>query len=162
MSGALEYLHTQQVAHRDVCLEHMVVRRLENGLLFATLINFRSSISTLDVTKRTSSTKCGRPPYMPPEMLCSEAYIPKLADRWSLGVCLLEMAGGLQSLQSVVPWAQAERETAKRLRSFFGEEGSHAVALAAKDGVHDALILAHMTELIQPDARRRGWPATMS
>lgn len=156
ISAAITYCHGKKIAHRDIALEHVVVDCRKGNSLSCSLVDFRSAI--IVEASATSRTRTGSPPCVAPEILAGEAYVPRLADRWSLGALLLDMAGGLGSMRRAVRWPAEDKEpalTAQRLRACFAREGCHAEALALQGGQADQLTLQRLQGLLQLDPRRR-------
>ena len=101
------YLHSKGIAHRDLKPENMMLS--SDGILkiadfgMATMFEYKGK-------RKTSSTLCGSPPYIAPEilacghgMITNEAvaattantkYAPELADIWSCGVILFVLLVG--------------------------------------------------------------------
>jgi len=124
---ALAYCHERNVAVRDLAIEHVVMRPGKaEGFSHWTLVDFRSALITQG--NNTSSVICGGLPCMAPEVMAGQNYIPRLADRWSLGMLLLEVSGGLGTLDAAVHWLSSavDGSLAARIMAFFREEGSHA------------------------------------
>ncbi|KAG1704271.1 hypothetical protein DVH05_006280 [Phytophthora capsici] len=95
---AVEALHGQNVIHRDLKLENVLLNE-DSG--YATIIDFGFSDfeqmepQGLDCTKRPRKKNyCGTPAYMAPEVIASERYDGKPVDIWSLGVLLYVMLCG--------------------------------------------------------------------
>ena len=83
--SALEYLHNNNIAHRDIKLENMLMD--DNG--DAKLIDFGLSKSFEgDIDFEDSP---GSPFYSSPEVLLCRPHKGKLADIWSMGICLYTM-----------------------------------------------------------------------
>ena len=86
---AIHYMHSLGIAHRDLKLENILLDKFSNPKL----TDFSYAVIFDDVAGHSSlsDTFCGSIPYMPPEILEKRAYDPKLADIWSLGVCIFIM-----------------------------------------------------------------------
>lgn len=88
ISSAVAYLHQIDIAHRDLKNDNFLIS--SNGT--AMLTDFGFACFTYDRHNRSellSRTSCGTKAYVAPEVF-NPPYNPKLADVWSLGVCLYE------------------------------------------------------------------------
>ncbi|KAL8568268.1 hypothetical protein ACOMHN_040841 [Nucella lapillus] len=79
---AARYLHDQNITHRDLKLENLLLDR-----------NFHIKICDFGFVKGDclvdlSRTYCGSKSYAAPEILKGEPYDPKKADTWAIGVIL--------------------------------------------------------------------------
>ncbi|KAK7105124.1 testis-specific serine/threonine-protein kinase 3-like [Littorina saxatilis] len=79
---ACRYLHDQNITHRDLKLENLLLDR-----------NFHIKICDFGFVKGDcladlSRTYCGSKSYAAPEILLGEPYDPKKADSWAIGVIL--------------------------------------------------------------------------
>ena len=87
--AALEYIHQSGFAHRDICLQNILITRNNTIKLsdFGHAVPFTGS-DPLCVDE------CGTLGYQAPEILEKTPYNPKLADFWSLGALLHTMCIG--------------------------------------------------------------------
>jgi serine kinase len=79
---AVRYLHEQNIAHRDLKLENLL---LDNGYTIK-ICDF--GFVKDDCNKDISRTYCGSKSYAAPEILRGEPYDPRKADIWAIGVIL--------------------------------------------------------------------------
>ena len=98
MLSALSHMHRQGIAHRDLKLSNILLDTADDVLIadfgLSRLVWRQSQDKML-----MSSTFCGTPPYMAPEVLLLEThkyneYNAFKADVWSLGVILYRMFAG--------------------------------------------------------------------
>jgi len=90
-------------------------------------------------------------------LVLDASYVAKPADCWSLGVVLLEAAGGMGSMRRAVGWPDDAglEPAAARIRTFFSRDGSHARALAVVGGVLSHAVLARLSGLLEPEPAAR-------
>lgn len=157
--SAVAHCHSQQIAHRDLALRHVALMPSQEapGGLWCRLLDFRSAVIC---GRGSSRMRCGDLPYIAPEVLAEEDYLPVCADRWSVGVALLEMAGGLSTLERLLHWPlgrppHSDAETARQLREVFGQEDIHGRALALSGGVRNETVEAKLRSLLQPIPAQR-------
>lgn len=88
MCDAVLYLHENEIIHRDLKFDNIIIDQRHN----IKLIDFGFSIKT----KRDSKLKqyCGTPSYMSPEIVLKKEYDGFSSDVWSLGVILYKMITG--------------------------------------------------------------------
>ncbi|KAL6934021.1 hypothetical protein ACO0R3_001804 [Hanseniaspora guilliermondii] len=96
---ALNFLHQNLIIHRDVKLENIlltlpstaILDLFERGMpIPSTLVKLSDFGLSKKVTadEPLSTTRCGSPDYIPPEILLGLPYDGRLTDVWSFGVCL--------------------------------------------------------------------------
>lgn len=159
LASALQHCHDKDISHRSISLEHVVMDPQAGSTHpIPKLVDFREALVAKN--NSTSTTSCGRLPCMSPEMLIDVDYFPKAADRWSIGILLLEMAGGMgsffqalridESLAMNPPEILAEqRPLAEHIMDHFGTPGSHGDALACKGDVQSKKIGRKLESLLQ-------------
>lgn len=165
IASGLSHCHNKDVTHRGVCLEHIVMRPRDDGSYTPKLVDFCSAM----VAKQgvTSVASCGCLPCMAPEMICEGPYHPKSADCWSVGVVLLEMAGGKGSFCHAVHLDEnsakqlhisgdvtSKRLLRDRISNYFEMPGNHAVALATMGGLQNEKISKTLACLLQCEEKR--------
>jgi len=149
---ALGWMHRTRVVHRKVSLEHVAVDQFDRDNCRCTLLDFREAIVTQDDV--VSTKICGRLPCQAPEMVLARGgYIPCWVDCWSVGVLLLEAAGGLGSLfaSTLADEEEEEEDLADAMMlitSFFDSQGCYRTALSALGGVKSPQILGYLEELL--------------
>ena len=82
--GGLSYLHEHGITYRNLKPENVVMD--SKGYLKLTDFNYAKRLLGSD----TSSTICGNPEYMAPEMVLSKPY-NRAVDFWALGIFLFEL-----------------------------------------------------------------------
>ena len=82
---AMNYLHKNYMAHRDIKLENILMTRDYE----IKIIDF--GFGMYNPENKLQSFFCGTPNYMPPEIAFKKPYVGQKADLWSLGVLVYKM-----------------------------------------------------------------------
>jgi serine/threonine protein kinase len=91
----VQALHSKGIAHRDLKLENIVIRDDSNTPV---IIDF--GFATLSPR---SLKRCGSLNYVAPEIVIGGMYDGRLADMWSLGVCIFAIVyGKLLSVNNII------------------------------------------------------------
>ena len=87
---AVEYMHSNQIVHRDIKLENIIIDKTGTTKLID--MGFGNFIMGKDHLLRTF---CGSPDYAAPELFLGKPYRGPPADMWSLGVLLYALLSSL-------------------------------------------------------------------
>ena len=90
IASALEFVHQLGIGHRDISLENIFVHDGE-----CKLGDFGLSTSQKIIS---NDQMVGKFYYMAPEIVRGDAYDPKAADMWSLGILLFIMLTGVPAV----------------------------------------------------------------
>ena len=82
---AMNYLHKNHIAHRDIKLENILMTKQ----YYIKIIDF--GFGMYNPENKLQCFFCGTPNYMPPEIAFKKPYVGQKADLWSLGVLLFKM-----------------------------------------------------------------------
>mmetsp|Transcript_58680 Transcript_58680/g.107316 ORF Transcript_58680/g.107316 Transcript_58680/m.107316 type:complete len:348 (+) Transcript_58680:1-1044(+) len=151
----LAYCHSKDAAHRNITLKHVVIQANPNGKFHCTIVDFRRAMVVRGNTP--STIQVGTLPYTALEAI-SGSYRPVCADCWSMGILLLEMAGGIGStfaatgtnIQSVPRLFKLSAE------NVFLQGLSNGKALTVLGAKHDAEICSLLDALLTIDPEQRG------
>lgn len=88
IAETLRYLHEQNIVHRDIKAENILLNRNKQ----LKLIDFGFSLES--VPPSTIDTFCGTPTYMAPEIVSKKDHVPIYTDLWSLGIFLFVILQG--------------------------------------------------------------------
>jgi len=155
VGSAVAFCHSRHISHRQISLPHVVVR--PSGERYqCTLVDFHKAMMARG--ESTSLTVCGSLPFIAPEMAMGRAYVPHHADAWSLGVVLLETAGGMGSMGRFIGYNEKKPEASvvgrKQLEQF-SVPGSHELALACVGAVSSDPVSSRLAMLLKPSPAER-------
>lgn len=89
MCMAVQYLHSMNVAHRDLKCENLLLDVHYN--LKVCDFGLSKTLTYVDDKLVLSETYCGTTNYAAPEILKHQPYDPKVSDVWSMGIVLFMM-----------------------------------------------------------------------
>lgn len=95
---AIKYLHGNNIVHRDLKLENILLKRSDEHLLLK-VSDFGLSKILRPSNVEFMKTRCGTPAYVAPEILLGENYTSSV-DIWSLGVVLYVIVFGQYPFES--------------------------------------------------------------
>lgn len=90
LASAIQYLHTLEIAHRDLKCENVLITQNFNVKL-SDFGFVRSCIDDQSMEVTLSQTFCGSLTYVSPEIIKGSPYEPKISDMWSFGVLVFMM-----------------------------------------------------------------------
>lgn len=149
--GAVAHCHSVRVTHRSISLEHIVVMKLRGtNSLQCTLVDFRRAVESAE--NRAAYKVCGTLPCIAPEMALGGPYMPLEADCWSVGVVLLEIAGGLGAVQRAARCDEEEdfAAAATSIQRYFEAIGSQHEVLSQVPATMDPSVLELAEVLVRP------------
>ncbi|XP_025418703.1 testis-specific serine/threonine-protein kinase 6-like isoform X2 [Sipha flava] len=134
---AVDYLHRNDIAHRDIKCENVLLESME----LVKLTDFGFARTCVDDRGRQllSQTYCGSLSYAAPEVLQGLPYEPKPYDVWALGVILYVM------LADTMPFHQSDRQriVAKQMaktfytpKKYVAREAMHLISIPKTVGEH--------------------------
>ncbi|XP_014769161.1 inhibitor of nuclear factor kappa-B kinase subunit beta [Octopus bimaculoides] len=92
ISAAVAYLHTQQIVHRDIKPENIVLKEIDNKVVYKLIdLGYAKDLNQGSVCKSFVGTLI----YVAPELYRKEQYT-HTADYWSLGTVIFEIITGYQ------------------------------------------------------------------
>lgn len=142
IASGLQYLHKQNIAHRDLKCENILLSRHFNAKLAD--FGFARYCVNQEGRKVLSQTYCGSAAYAAPEIVAGNPYNPKIADVWSLGVILFIMLNGVKPFD--------ENHLAKLLKD--QQNKNWAFQPKIRDQVSD-LAVRIVELLLEPDTNLR-------
>ena len=149
---ALAYMHLNNVTHRDLKLENLLLAR-PNDISSVVIADFGLARNA-KTARQVFQTQCGTPSYVAPEILLGKPYTPAV-DVWSMGVILYTLLIGS------FPFAHDDQQTLFRLicsgkMDTAQPEWNH-VSDEVKDLLRGLLDVNPLTRLTAADALNHTW-----
>ena len=143
--NALFYLHSQNIAHRDIKIDNILLDRNKN----LKLIDF--GLSTKYSDDKLLDQPCGTIVYSAPEVLEGKPYHGMLADVWSSGIVLYGMLSGY------LPFSDNDDNINKQLIIEGKIEMPENISPCAKDLLKHMLDVNPMTRYTLQDIKEHPW-----
>ncbi|XP_047111819.1 testis-specific serine/threonine-protein kinase 3-like [Schistocerca piceifrons] len=140
--SAVDYLHSQDISHRDVKCENILLA--SNECVKLTDFGFARCCTDENNRRVLSRTFCGSAAYAAPEILQGKPYNPKLYDAWSLGVVLFVMLTASMPFDDTNSKAMLYAQLCRVIN--FPKHCEHSVSMNARELVR---------RLLEPDVTRR-------
>lgn len=143
LASAIQYLHTLEIAHRDLKCENVLITQNFN----AKLSDFgfvRSCVDEKSFEVTMSQTFCGSLTYVSPEIIKGSPYEPKVADMWSFGVVIFMMLNKAHPFDSTHLNSLYKNQMARNWK--FTHKKSESVSYECRDLINN---------LIEPDTKKR-------
>ena len=129
LMSAVEYMHSHDVAHRDIKLENVLIEQKSGTVK---LIDFGFSC----LSKERLKIFCGTPSYMSPEIVSKKEYYGGPSDIWACGVLLFNLLVGTFPFKSVTTEKDLFR---KILRGIFNYGQRESLSNEVKDLIKQML-----------------------
>lgn len=110
---AVAYLHRQNIVHRDLKLENILLSAKRQVKLAD--FSFARNTHNANNRKLLSRTFCGSAAYAAPEVIQNIPYRPKRYDSWSLGVILYIMVCGQLPFDDSNPFQQVRAQMSRQI-----------------------------------------------
>jgi len=94
----MSYYHSQNISHRDIKLENILVDYASESKT-TKIIDFGFSVQTRELDDKLR-TFCGTPAYMSPELCSKKEYSGPASDIWAAGVLLYTLVFGTQPFKA--------------------------------------------------------------
>lgn len=156
MCMAVQYLHSKNVAHRDLKCENLLLDVHYN--LKVCDFSLCKTLTCLDDKIVLSETYCGTSHYAAPEILKNQPYNPKVSDVWSMGVVLYMMLYGLKPFNT----ANIKRMVKIQMEHKISFPNAASVSAEAKKLIRDILHPDVEQRIKISDILQRSWLVTGS
>ena len=143
--NALYYLHSQNITHRDIKIDNLLLDRNMD----LKLIDF--GLSTKYRDDHLLNQPCGTVVYAAPEVLDCREYHGMLADVWSSGIVLFGMLSGF------LPFGDPDDEINKKLILQGNIELPHYFSLQSRDLLRHMLDINPLTRYTLEDIMSHPW-----
>jgi len=161
LMDAVDYLHGQGIAHRDLKLENVLLSSSNE----CKICDFGLAHLYKDLKREPLYEVCGSKSYAAPEILASRGYDGYSVDVWSCGICLFAMLAGFFPLDGATEsdWrfvrvCQAVMQGESLTRTIFGFYERPCVLSNEAAALFDAMLsLQPSTRLSVPAVLSSAW-----
>jgi serine/threonine protein kinase len=154
VTDAIAFCHHRLIAHRNIKSENIVVAA--DGI--PKLVDLGLAVQLSD-PPQLCDDKCGTIPFAPPEVYRNERFEAMAMDVWSLGILVLEMRCGNNSVVKLLgchDGAEPNQALAHLMEAFFGSPDWPAVVQQTFTGVgmaEELLVILRASLVIAPSLR---------
>ena len=142
IAKAVEYLHSQEIAHRDLKCENVLM--MADNRITITDFGFARSIKSEGCDHILSKTFCGSAAYASPELVSGIPYDPKPNDVWGMG-CILYIV-----LCGKMPYDDSN------IRKMLSKQMSHKIEYPEKvDSRLDVKCKSLISKILEPEVHKR-------
>lgn len=143
LAAAIQYLHTLEVAHRDLKCENVLITQNFNVKL-SDFGFVRSCMDEESSSVTLSQTFCGSLTYVSPEIIKGSPYEPKISDMWSFGVLTFMMVNKAHPFDSTHLQSLYQNQINRNWK--FTTKKNDSVSQACREFINN---------LLEPDTKKR-------
>ncbi|GAB0090833.1 testis-specific serine/threonine-protein kinase 1 [Sergentomyia squamirostris] len=148
LAEAVLYLHSQDIVHRDVKCENILLN--EKFEVQLADFGFARIVDGSRINPYLSETYCGSLSYVAPEILKWKPYHPKPADMWSLGVVLFAIFNARLPFFATTNWDMRRSQMRKtykfrtRVKKNLSKSAINLVSYLLEPAIEKRLTIEHV------------------